>query len=374
MACVRKLKGRWVADYRDAQGNRHREFRRTKKEAEELLTQRLDDIGKGRFNPEGRRVTFKAFAEDWLAVKSRAWAPNTRDIHRNSVRRHLLHPEFGLAHYRVAEIDLKAVERFRNELTSNSPKLSNRSVNLVLTSLGGILKHAVRHGLRSNNPVEFIDRLPEDRKEIKPLTPTETEKLLRKAKEMDEQFHAITAVAVYTGMRMGEILATRWRDIDLQGRVITVHGTNSHKSQRQQFERSGQFGTTKTEQSRRRVKLSPSSTQVLREHRVRTGSPTPDSLVFANHKGLPLDPSNFRDRLWKPLLAEMGFRKGFTFHGLRHTYASHMLSSGAPVEFVQRQLGHSSFQTTLSIYRHWIPDRDDLHADIIEAALTSSGQ
>ncbi len=45
-----------------------------------------------------------------------------------------------------------------------------------------------------------------------------------------------------------------------------------------------------------------------------------------------------------------------------------------PVEFVQRQLGHSSYQTTLSIYRHWIPDRDDVHADAIEAALKTSGQ
>jgi len=104
-----------------------------------------------------------------------------------------------------------------------------------------------------------------------------------------------------------------------------------------------------------------------------TGSPAPEALVFANSKGLPLDPSNFRDRFWNTLVKAEGLPKGFTFHSLRHTYASHMLSSGAPVEFVQRQLGHSSYQTTLSIYRHWIPDRDDLHADIIETALESSG-
>ena len=112
----------------------------------------------------------------------------------------------------------------------------------------------------------------------------------------------------------------------------------------------------------------------MRWHRVMTGHPLGTALVCANSKGLPLDPSYVRDRLWKPLVKAGWVPEGFTFHCLRHTYASHMLSKGAPVEFVQRQLGHSSYQTTLSIYRHWIPDRDDVHADVIEAALKISGQ
>ncbi len=162
--------------------------------------------------------------------------------------------------------------------------------------------------------------------------------------------------------------------MDLHGRLLTIHGTNSHKIQREHFQDGGSFGSTKTDQSRRRVKLSATGAQVLREHRLMTGNPPDTALVFANSKGLPLDPSNFRDRFRKPLVKAEGLPKGFTFHCLRHTYASHMLSKGAPVEFVQRQLGHSSYQTTLSIYRHWIPDRDDVHADVIEAALKISGQ
>ena len=374
MACVRRVGKRWVADYRDAQGKRHREFCRIKREAEDLLAKRLEEIGQGRFNADGRKITFATFAQGWLEAKSASWAPNTLDIHRNSVHRYLCHADFGLGRYRVANIDLRAVEGFKAALMEHSPHLSHRTVNLVLTSLGAIMKHAVRHGLRSTNPVEFVDRLPQKRKEITPLTPVQVEALMANAKALDEQQAAIVQLGLYTGMRLGEILALRWRDVDLPGMHLSIHGTNSHKSQRARFQDAGSFGNTKTDQSLRRIKLSATGAQVLREHRMLTGNPAPTALVFANSKGLPLDPSNFRDRFWNSLVKAEGLPKGFTFHSLRHTYASHMLSCGAPVEFVQRQLGHSSYQTTLSVYRHWIPDRDDLHADIIEAALASSGQ
>ena len=290
------------------------------------------------------------------------------------MNRYLCHPDFGLGRYRVANIDVRAVEDFRKALQEHCPHLGNRTVNLVLTSLGAILKHAVRHNLRPSNPIEHVDRLPEPRKEVVPLTPEQAESLLSRAKEQDARMATVVQLGLYTGMRMGEILALRWRDVDLHGRLLTIHGTNSHKSQRERFQDAGSFGSPKTDRSRRRVKLSVTSAQLLREHRMLTGNPSDAVLVFANSKGLPLDPSNFRDRFWKPLVEAEGLPKGFTFHCLRHTYASHMLSKGAPVEFVQRQLGHSSYQTTLSVYRHWIPDRDDVHADVIEAALATSGQ
>ncbi len=63
MAKVVKREGRWVADYYDAQGKRHREYRRTKQEAEDLLAERKVEIKKGSFRADGRKINFKDFAE-----------------------------------------------------------------------------------------------------------------------------------------------------------------------------------------------------------------------------------------------------------------------------------------------------------------------
>ncbi len=373
MAKVVKRDGRWVADYYDAQGKRHREYRRTKRETERLLAERLGQIQKGSFRPDGRTRRFGDFAEEWLKVKASGWSPNTHTLYSNSVNRYLLHPDIGFTRYRLSAIDLAVAERFKAALIGTYPDLAPRTVNLALTALGAILKHAVRHGYRSENPVQYLDKLPEKRREIDPLNSNEVEKLLSKAKDIDSTLHILVSMGIYTGMRLGELLALRWQDADFESGSLRVQGTNSHQKHRDLYIASGAFSDPKTERSRRTVKLSPNALQILREHRLMSGNPQGRALIFPNQEGHPIDPNNFRKRLWNRLVRETKPREGFRFHDLRHTYASQMLANGVPVEFVQRQLGHSSYQTTLSKYRHWIPDRDDVHAVTIDEILKASG-
>lgn len=235
MAKVAKRDGRWVADFYDAQGKRHREYRRTKREAERLLAERLGQIQKGSFRPDGRTRQFGDFAEEWLKVKASGWSPNTHTLYSNSVKRYLLHSDIGLTRYRLSAIDLAVAERFKAALIRTYPDLAPRTVNLALTALGAILKHAVRHGYRSENPVQYLDKLPERRREIDPLNPTEIEKLLTKAGKIDATLQVIVSMAVYTGMRLGELLALRWQDADLDGSTLRVQGTNSHQKHRELF-------------------------------------------------------------------------------------------------------------------------------------------
>jgi len=367
MAKVVKREGRWVADYYDAQGRRHREYRKTKREATDLLAQRLEAIAKGSFRGDGRKIGFQQFAREWLDARADSWSPSTRDLNRMVVERYLLSPDIGLGRLKVAAIDLRVVERFRANLREHNPDLSGRTVNIAMRTLGAILKHAQQHGLRSDNPVQFVAKLPERRREVDPLRPAEVEKLLATAQEINPTLHALVAVALYTGMRFGELTALRWQD--LEGEVLQVRGTNSHPEHRQRFRDTGQFADPKTERSRRRVVLSSTALRILREHRLRTGNPPDEGLIFTNRRGQPIDSPNFRNRWWLRLIREADIREDFTFHSLRHCYASTMLAAGAPVEFVQRQLGHKSYQTTLSTYRHLIPERDDQHAALIETAL-----
>ncbi|MCP4550333.1 MAG: tyrosine-type recombinase/integrase [bacterium] len=237
------------------------------------------------FRPDGRTKRFDDFAGEWLKAKASVWSPNTYALYSNSVRRYLLHPEIGLIHYRLSAIDLGIAERFKANLIKTYPDLSPRTINLALTALGAILKHAVRHGYRSENPVQYLYKLPERRREVDPLTPVEIEKLLAKSETIDATLHIIVTMAIYTGMRLGELLALRWQDADLDGDSFRVQGTNSHQKHRDMFKESGAFSDPKTESSRRTVRMSPNAAQVLRQHRLRTGNPQGRALIFANQNG-----------------------------------------------------------------------------------------
>jgi integrase len=273
MAKVVKRDNRWIADYYDAQGKRHRESRRTKREAEQLMAQRMGQIQKGSYRPDGRTKLFGDFAKEWLRAKASGWSPNTYTLYSNSVNRYLLHPNIGLMRFKLSAIDLGVAERFKTNLINSHPNLAPRTINLALTSLGAILKHAVRHGYRSENPVQYLDKLPERRREIDPLNSTEVEKLLSKAKDIDSTLHILVSMGIYTGMRLGELLALRWHDADFESGSLRVQGTNSHQKHRDRYIASGEFSDPKTDRSRRTVKLSPKALQILSEHCLKAGNP-----------------------------------------------------------------------------------------------------
>lgn len=372
MAKVVNREGRWVADYYDARGRRHREYRATKREATQLLAQRLEQISKGAYRSDGRAILFDPFAREWLDARQSSWSPSTLDLNRMIVERYLLDSEFGLGRFKVSAVDLRAVEQFKASMVAARPNLGPRTTNLTLRILGAILKHAVLHGIRVENPVPNVEKMRQARHEVDPLNPAEITALLEGARIVGPRAFAAIHTALFSGMRRGELLALRWADFD--GQSLTVQGTNSHKAHRESFIETGRFTDTKTATSRRRVMLCASAVRALREFRLRAGNPPDESLIFANARGLPLDADNFRRRQWLPALKnskilEKGNRRGFRFHDLRHTYASRMLAQGAPIEFVSRQLGHSNPATTMRIYRHWIPDRDEQHAEIAELAM-----
>jgi integrase len=176
-----------------------------------------------------------------------------------------------------------------------------------------------------------------------------------------ERNEALYVVAVHTGLRQGELLGLKWVDIDLAGRRLSVrralkvtdHGLD--------------FGPPKNNASRRSVPLSRTAVAVLRVHRtrqneerLRLGDLWQDhDLVFPNRVGKPMDHGNLYDREYKPLLAkaELG-DEGFTFHSLRHTFATELFHQGKRPKIIQSLLGHSSIVQTMDTYSHLLDDVD----------------
>jgi integrase len=231
------------------------------------------------------------------------------------------------------------------------------------------LKAAVSDGLIPRNVAAGL-KLPKlSREEIDPLNREEARRLLEAAK--GERLEALYMLALNTGMRLGELLALNWDDVDLEGEVLRVRRT---------LTRAGKVYTTgepKTRNSRRVIRLTGAAVEALRGHLPRQleemgrmGSLyQPGGLVFATEVGTIVNPSNVRNRSLKPLLKKAGLRP-VRFHDLRHTCATLLLLKNVNPKIVSELLGHASVSITLDVYSHLMPDMQEKAARALEEALS----
>lgn len=157
-------------------------------------------------------------------------------------------------------------------------------------------------------------------------------------------------VAIGTGFRQSELCALRWRDVDFtDGRVYT----RSYVRRDAVGEVVYSFETKSGHD--RAVPLLPLAREVFRRRQAARTNEDDDETVFVGDRGGPLN-ANFVGGKFRDLRRRLGFRSPFTFHSLRDTFASWLVSDGVPMRHVQEYLGHESMRTTMR-YAHLIPDR-----------------
>ena len=331
----------------DGKPRRHFEsVRGRKSDAQRRLTELLSSLDKGVYTPPGR-LTVTEHLNQWLTgyVKTNC-SQRTLDGYQAIIEHHLI-PAFG--QLQLKHLHPQAIQSYYGKACE---KLSARSVHHQHRVLSQSLKYAVRQGFLGRNPAELVDPPSPRKKAMRTLTPFEVEVLFDTAK--DNYHYPVIYTAVSTGLRQAELLGLRWRDIDLDMLSISVSQVL--------YKRRGvcQFKEPKTAHSRRRVAMTPKLALFLREYRVereslnwQLGQPlTPDSLVFANIEGKPIDPG-----VLSHAFSRMAARAGLgsvRFHDLRHTFASLMLLRGAKPKVISEALGHSSVAFTMDTYSHII--------------------
>ena len=221
--------------------------------------------------------------------------------------------------------------------------LSPGTVRCALRLLSTALEHAVEENIIRRNPCRKI-RLMRENAEQRVLSRPEQEALRQCAAPRDVP----ALLALYTGMRLGEICALMWQDVDWQRKTITVRRT---------VQRIGQsggktalvVGTPKTVKSRRVIPLP--EFLLHRLSRIRLSSE--DDWVFG--RGRTAEPRTIQRRFGR-LCKRLGLA-GVHFHTLRHTFATRMMELGVDVKTVSALLGHSSAKTTLDLYAHSLMDQ-----------------
>lgn len=178
--------------------------------------------------------------------------------------------------------------------------------------------------------------------------------------KLDKPCRSVVLIAVSTGLRIGEILALRWKRVDLLSSTLEVAETYS----------GGEFGPPKTRSSRRTI---PISSSLLESFKVlRPANCDPEDLVFASSRGTPLDAHNLYSRALAPACDSLE-KPRVSWHSFRHTHATLLHEIGESLKTAQSLLGHSDMQTTLAVYTHAIPDSQRRAVERVAAVLNLVG-
>ena len=288
------------------------------------------------------KLTVKEYLETWLKEKERSVKERTAMLYREQAERYVI-PKVGKV--KLEKLTPLHLQRMVSDLAD---EIGVPTANKARTLMFAALKQAVRWQLIHRNPCEAVAKLKETRKEMTLWTPTETVQFLETARP--HRLYAAFYLAVFAGLRRGELLGLRWKD--LTGPVLsvkqslTVLGGTPH------------FTTPKTRKGERHITVSPDVLEVLVQHRLiqqaeatALGDAWTDSgLIFTTEVGTLIHPRNF-ERSFKSLLK---YAKVTTarLHDLRHLHVSLLVSKGFDPRSIADRVGHTNPSFTMDVYSH----------------------
>ncbi len=319
---------------------------KTQKEVAQKLREVTAELDQGSYQ-EPTKMTLGEWLEIWLNEYSANLKPMTLQTYSEQVNNHII-PELG----RIKLKDLKThmIQRFYNSMATREKPLSAKTIKNIHGVLHKALHQAVSNNLIRDNPATACVLPKVQKPEIKPLEPQEIHRILQEAESDD--YRNIFTVALFTGMRQGELLGLSWDCIDFESGVITVKQQHQHKD--------GKYFLCSPKSNKPRrilpaqlVMDALKAEQEKQEHaRQQAGEVwnNPFNLVFTDASGKNL----VRRTVVKHFKAIAG-RAGVgdaRFHDMRHSFAVASLLAGDDIKTVQENLGHATAAFTLDVYGH----------------------
>jgi integrase len=273
--------------------------------------------------------TLSEFSEEYLTMHTKVHNKRSGLVNaQHSLRLHIL-PAMGAL--RLDQIDEYVIAKFR--AAQKEKDLKPASINNHLILLRAILGKA--HEWKRISAIPKVKKLPNPLPPIRYLSFEEAARL-ESAARSDTSWSAAIIVALNTGMRLGELIALQWDDIDLVSRILTV----------QRSDWQGTIGTPKSGKQRN-IPLNDKVIAALKAHRHLRGP-----WVFCRDDGSRRSNGEFALALRR--IRKLSGLQGFEWHGLRHTFASHLAMRNVPMRAIQELLGHADMQMTLR-YSHLSP-------------------
>jgi integrase len=351
--------------FKDRRGRNRWDSGATLKEAQRKKIERELEVERGDYR-DGSRQTFESYARSWIDTyagrTSRGVTETTRDDYRRRLEQDAI-PFLGKT--RLVEIEQRDLKEYVRHLEKQG-KAPN-TVRLAVAPVRALLATAIEEGLLRSNPaagLRLAQRRPESvdgddpEEQVKAMSEQQLADVLAAVAELAPTWLLFFRFLFWSGLRIGEAVELRWKDVDLGERIVHV---------RRRWH-SGRVGPPKSKYGKRRLKLTPDLAQAL--WRLRGESRAfDDDLVFPNSTGNRIHQSNLLRRVLKPAAIAAGLGEWVrqedgrlkadswvSFHTFRHTCATTLFRRGWNAVQVQRWLGHHKPSFTLDTYVHLLDE------------------
>jgi integrase len=310
--------------------------------------------------------SFQECAEVWLALPHEDWKESTFESYRLNLEKHV-YPAIGKEP--IDQIRRKHLKALFDKLATGG--LSRATLSLIKAPVSGVFNHAVDSEIIEANPIKDLSiSTRKIRLAIEPLTEDEAGRLLDQARRfLGGYYHPHLLCMLRTGLRLGELKALQWQDIDFEKRQMEIRRSC----------RRGRLTDTKN-RKRRRVDITPQLTEILKtweteqkKQALKLGRPFLNTdFVFASRRGEIMRRIALENALTRCLSAAK--LRHIRIHDLRHSYATIRLLKGHNIGDVSYQLGHSGISITYDVYGHWIPGHFKSEVDELDLTHPNAPQ
>lgn len=335
-------------------------YGKTVKEAVKKLEQLKYEVKHNLYFKE-TDVTFDTWFDTWIKTyKKPSVKAGTIDLYVQSYHCYI-RPKFGKR--RLRDVRNDQIQEFYNSMGEKG--YSRNTLEVCRAVLNGMYTVAIRNEMLQKNPVAHAI-LPKDSRQqsVKVLTLSEQKIFLEYAK--DNVYYPIYEIALFTGMRSGELRGLQWSDIDFDKEIIHVTHSLLYLNHIGYC-----LGDTKTENSVRDIPMLDNVKRILKElHAKRFAKYQKNGiitirndefsdLIFTSPSGRPINRDRFKAEISRVVARIQEDYKEFphvTPHMFRHSFATRSIEQGIPPKVLQTIMGHKSLTTTMEIYAHVLPN------------------
>ena len=380
---IQKKGKKWYAVVYDGVNPATGEYRRRwvqagtrRGDAEKLLAELVKRAHRGETVVSEKLTLGEYLTERWLPVQETRLRRSSFEAYRRNIELHVVP---GLGKRQLDQLTPDDIDLFYAALLKGGRKkrpgekgpakgLAPKTVHNIHVMLNKALSDAARKGTVVRNVVALADAPSLEAQKRREIKAWEIDQLVVFLDAIaSHRMGAAFEFAANTGMRRGEVLGVRWRDIDLDARRVSVRQALVSVSYKVSI------SDVKTGTSRRTIDIEEDLVQVLRDWRkVRTEErdgvePVPDDLVFVKADGTSPHPDVF-SQLFDRTVAKLDI-PDISLHDLRHTHATLLLKSGVPIKVVSERLGHANIAFTMQVYQHVLPGMQAAAAETFSLLL-----
>jgi integrase len=329
-----------------------------RKDAEKAVMQLRVDVNEGAaFAP----MNVEQLAAHYQNVELPLKAHSTAEGYKNFLKVHVV-PRWGK--YTLSAIKSVEVESWlRNLKKINGQPASPATKSKIRNLMSALFSHAIRNEGAARNPITAVRTSAKRLSTPDILSPEEFQALLL---ELPQRERVMVMLDGSTGLRRGELIALRWRDIDFELMQANVTHSVWHNVE----------GDTKTEASRKPVPLHPFVVEQLKKWKLATLYRSDEDYLFTSiqkNGAQPIQPDMILKRHIRPALVRIGVQKKIGWHSFRHGLATMLRQKGVDVKTAQELLRHANSRITLDIYQQSVTEEKRRAQDLAFKGLFEAG-